>query len=106
MLQEVTVSLGCRLVGFHELGKLPLQNWLEAACHIGLVTFISTFFLQIGGRRFLKYGIVTERLKSTIDNRSVQEDSHVMLWLLFIGGISILAGLDQVWLLQKYRKPP
>lgn len=101
MLQEVIVSVGCRLVRFHPLGGPQLESKLEAACHIGLIAFTTTLFLQFGRRRFLKYGLVAQRLKEVIDREMEEEDDDVMLWLLFIGGISILAEVDQAWLISR-----
>jgi len=100
-LQEVVVSVGCRLVRFHPLCGPQLEIKLESAFHIGLTSFMTTLFIQFGRRRFLKYGLVTQYLKNVIDRGLDEEDNDLMLWLLFIGGTSVLAGADQAWLVSR-----
>ena len=98
MLQEIIVSIGCRLVAFHPLCEPQLESRLDSAYHIGLTAFITTLFLQVGRRRFQKYGLVGQHLKLAIEKGLEEEDNSVMLWLLFVGGISVLEGGDQAWL--------
>lgn len=106
ILQEVIVSLGYRLIRFQAL-RLDTQiaNKLEATIHIGLIAFLTTLFLQAGGRRFLKYGLVARCIRDIVDGispgkgelQTVEEESQ--LWLLFIGGISVLqeTAADRAW---------
>jgi hypothetical protein len=97
-LQELIVSVGCRLVRFHPLSEPQLENRLESAFHIGLTALVTTLFLQFGRRRFLKYGLVTQYLREVIDRGLDGEDNDLMLWLLFLGGISVLKEVDEAWL--------
>ncbi|EXJ79038.1 hypothetical protein A1O3_08539 [Capronia epimyces CBS 606.96] len=102
--QEVIVSLGSRLVRFHPLSGPPLEGRLESACHVGLITFVTTFFLQCGRRRFLKYGLVGQHLRQVIDRGLDKQDDDLMLWILFIGGTSVLADRDHAWLMPKIQR--
>lgn len=101
MLQEVIVSVGYRLIRFHPLGGPQLESKVESAWHIGLAAFTTTLYLQFGRRRFLKYSLVAQRLREVIDRGLDEEDNDLMLWLLFIGGISVLAEVDQTWLVPR-----
>jgi hypothetical protein len=101
MLQEVIVSVCYRLVRFHVLGSPPLESKLDAAYHIGLIAFMTTLFLQIDGRRFLRYTLVSRCLRNVLERRLGDDDSDSLLWLLFIGGISVLEEADQRWAVQQ-----
>lgn len=101
-IQEFIVSVGYRLVRVHTLNGPPLENKLAGAYHIGLIAFITTLFLQSGGRHFLRYKLVARCLESVIERRLSldEEDQDIMLWLLFIGGISVLTEEENdSWLL-------
>jgi hypothetical protein len=60
---------------------------------------MTTLFIQFGRRRFLKYSLVARYLRDVTHRGLDEEDSDLMLRLLFIGGISVLAELDQAWLI-------
>ena len=104
VFQEIIISIGDRLVRFHALGDSPLGMKLEAAYHIGLIVFLTTLFIQIGRRRFLKYGLVGQCLKEVIKRGLDEDDNDLLLWLLFIGGISVLGGADQPWVVLEILK--
>ena len=101
MFQEVIVSVGYRLIRFHPFGGPQLEAKLEPACHIGLVAFTTTLYLQFGRRRFLRYRLVAQRLQEVIERGLDLEDNDLMLWLLFIGGVSVLAEVSQIWLVSR-----
>jgi len=103
VFSEYVVSIGCRLLDFHPLDAENLKQPPERACHMGLAVFLSTLYIQHGRRRFLKYGMVGARLKSTIETCFEDVSAELMLWLLFLGGPSILAAIDESWLMPKIR---
>lgn len=103
-LQEIVISVGYRLIQFRTLNGPGIQIKLDAAYHIGLTTFLTTLFLKLSHRRFLRYRLIAQRLKEVIEEGLDEQESDLMLWLLFIGGISDLAGLDQDWLCSKIRQ--
>lgn len=88
-----------RLVRFLELGGPLLESKLDAVYHIGLIAFMTTLFLQFDGRRFLRYTLVSRCLKSVIQRGIFEIDGDSLLWLLFIGGISVLEETDQRWVI-------
>lgn len=96
-LQEVVVSSGSQLIRFHPLGEPPLEDWLEAAIHIGLTAFLTTFVIRSGPRRFLQYQLVGECLNNVARRGLPDEHRDVLLWLLFVGGISVLSGPGLGW---------
>ncbi|KAK7229755.1 hypothetical protein V2G26_001925 [Clonostachys chloroleuca] len=57
-LQEIIVSVGYRLVQFDSLSSPPMESYPNSVYQIGLIAFLTTLFLQTGGRRFLKYHLV------------------------------------------------
>jgi hypothetical protein len=103
MLQEFLVSIGCRLIRFHPLGDPPLGDRFEEACHAGITAFATTFVIRIGPRRFLHYSLVGQYLKDAIFRGLDGEDSDLLLWLLVIGGISVLSGPDLGWIVPRIR---
>lgn len=87
MFLELLVSICCRLIRF-----LPLQNQkpkckVKAAYHIGLLTFMTTLFLQWDIRRIDEYNKVSERLREVINDDLDNLDSDFVLWFLFIASM-------------------
>jgi hypothetical protein len=103
-LQEVMVSVGHRLIRFHPLCEPQLENEVESAYHIGLIVFVTTLYIQRGRRRFLKYRLVGKCLIETINRSLDEENGDLMLWLLFLGAISVLQDLDRNFLVDKIQK--
>nr|CAQ58441.1 putative leucin zipper protein [Sordaria macrospora] len=132
-LQEFLVSVGCRLIRFRPLsyyqpqtqkGKRPpppqtKQTRIESAIHLGLIALTTTLFLQFGRRRFLRYELVRDCMttlisdwdyhstspSNTSENPADSVEKQTLLWLLHIGGISVLAGPEeQKWLAPKVQE--
>lgn len=134
-LQEFLVSVGCRLIRFRPLSyyqqkpqkvgkRLPSppikQSRIESAIHLGLISLTTTLFLQFGRRRFLRYELVKDCLTSLIiewdysssspptsslSSPAESVENQTLLWLLHIGGISVLAGPEeQKWLAPKVQE--
>ena len=103
VFQDIIISVGCRLLRFHQLDKPRLRSKLESACHIGLVVLSTTLFIQIGRRRFLKYTLVGQYLKDVVEAGVDEGDNDLLLWLLLLGGISVLGGLEERWLAPRIR---
>jgi hypothetical protein len=100
LLQETIVSLGYRLVRLQPLGSPLLRGKLESACHIAITALMTTLFIQIGRRRFLQYELVGQHLKGVVATGLDKEDPDVRLWLLFVGGISVVPECDESWLFE------
>ncbi|KAH8651186.1 hypothetical protein BX600DRAFT_100372 [Xylariales sp. PMI_506] len=102
-LQETIISIGYRLIRFQTLGESELESTLEAAYHIGLLAFLTTFFLQVSGRHFLKYNLINRCLKSAVERQQDAGNQYSVVWLLLVGGISVLTEVDHPWLVPKIR---
>lgn len=103
LFSEFVISIGCRLFRFHPLGETNLRDFTVGAYHIGIATFLSTLYIQYGGRRYLKYGVVGKCLQETIKNCNAIISPATTLWLLLLGGPSVLAEADRTWLLEVLR---
>ncbi|KAF1979765.1 hypothetical protein BU23DRAFT_496621 [Bimuria novae-zelandiae CBS 107.79] len=98
MLQEFVVSVGHRVVQSHPLSETPLKDPVEGAYHIGLAAFVTTLMLQFGRRRYLKFSLVGKCLKEAVMLSLDEEHDGIVLWLLFLGGISVLGDMQDAWL--------
>lgn len=98
-LQEAIVSFGYRLVRFQPMGGPLLGTKIESVCHIALTALMTTLLLQIGRRRFLQYGLVGQHLKDVVGSGLDEVDPDIRLWVLFLGGISVVPERDDNWLL-------
>ncbi|KAB5566070.1 hypothetical protein GE09DRAFT_727896 [Coniochaeta sp. 2T2.1] len=98
-LQEAIASIGYRLSRFQPMASPFPRTKLGSVCHVALTALMTTLFLQIGRRRFLRYGLVGQRLRDVVTS-GLDNDCHdIMLWLLFLGGISVAREDDEEWLL-------
>ncbi|KAF2736683.1 hypothetical protein EJ04DRAFT_575109 [Polyplosphaeria fusca] len=97
-LQEIITSLGCRLTHYHPMSEPSLSDRLSSALHAGLTLFLIKLFTQHGNRRFLPYSLVRRYLIGVIEDGVDAEDEDVILWLCLLGGTSVLASQDHVWL--------
>lgn len=104
MLQETIASFGYRLVHFQPLGVPVFCSPLDSVCHIALTALTTTLFFQIGRRRLMQYELVGKHLKDVVDAGLEDVDPDVRLWLLFVGGVSVLPEREERWLLMKIRE--
>lgn len=61
---------------------------------------ITTLFFQFGRSERLSYDLLAEKFRIAIESRinnGLPQDSF-LLWLLFIGGISVFRSSDETWL--------
>ncbi|EGZ76383.1 hypothetical protein NEUTE2DRAFT_98137 [Neurospora tetrasperma FGSC 2509] len=97
------------------------KSRIESAIHLGLIALTTTLFLQFGRRRFLRYELVKDCMTKLISEWNYCSSSssssssssppaenvenQTLLWLLHIGGISVLAGPEeQKWLAPKVQE--
>jgi hypothetical protein len=99
MLQETIASFGYRLVRFQPVGVPLLRSRLDSICHIALTALTTTLFFQIGRRRLMQYELVGKHLKDVVAAGLEEVDPDVRLWLLFVGGVSVLPEREESWLL-------
>ena len=101
ILQETIASFGYRLVLFQPVGAPLLRSRLDSICHIALTALTTTLFFQIGRRRLMQYELVGKHLKDVVAAGFEDVDPDVRLWLLFVGGVSVLPEREESWLLTK-----
>ncbi|KAH8766446.1 hypothetical protein F5882DRAFT_413810 [Hyaloscypha sp. PMI_1271] len=81
---EIVTSICCRLIRFRQLQSPKPECKREAAYHIGLITFMTTLFLQWDDRRIQEYDSISRRLMKVLDEELDAHDGDLLLWLLFI----------------------
>jgi hypothetical protein len=106
--QANVISICYRLLDFSSLNSPVFNNTLDLSVYLGLTAFVVTIMLQFGNRRFLRQQLLEERLRSFLLHEDYigqnRLDSSLMLWLLFIGRLSVLEDGDETWLLPRMAK--
>ena len=97
LFSEWITSTGCRLLNLETLENAQRLDPNDRACHVGLATLLSTLYIQNGSRRYLKYHLVGTVLKATIETCYDLAQRNLMLWLLLLGGSTVLAERDLCW---------
>jgi hypothetical protein len=96
-VQEITVSIGSRLLHFRPLKSDKPLSPVDAAYHTGLVMYMMSLFLQHGRRRIIDYDLITIRLKEVLDCKQ-ELDDDLALWLMCLGGIWVADDPYRLWL--------
>lgn len=99
---EIVISICCRLIQFRPLQSPKPERKREAAYHIGLITFMTTLFLQWDHRRIQEYHLISQRLREVLDEDFDSNDGDLLLWLLFIASLWF-AGTDSHWLISRIK---
>lgn len=98
--QEIWVSVSYRLLRRHPLVGSRHDKVNDNAWLFGLLALISTFLFRTRRSKRQAYDLLAEMLHDAIervlDDGSM--DSSTILWLLFVGGISVLGLSDRTWL--------
>ncbi|GAD92896.1 hypothetical protein BC1G_08780 [Paecilomyces variotii No. 5] len=95
--------LGYRLIEMRPLGSHCSSNLLEDMVHLGLATFVATFFWSLD-RRAPIIPLLSRSICSVVDRHSqvCKEEEEVLLWLLFIGATCMSNSTnDDIWLVPK-----
>ena len=102
---ELVHSICYRLSRFQPLHEPSSLSDLEDVYHIGLMMFMITLFMQFDhSQRVLKCDAVISRLRSILYRDLAELDNDLVLWILFLGGIWITDGPDDLWLHWKIKK--
>jgi hypothetical protein len=90
--QEVITTLCYRLLDIDSVKGTSLVSPIAKAVHRGLLAFMSTFLLQLGRPRHVRYRLLAQELKAALDNEQFRAsvDPASQLWLLVVAGISVL----------------
>lgn len=99
--QATLVSLSYRLIDISPLKPSSMITGSDKATHLGLMAFLITLQFQFGRRRLLCHELLATQLKAFLQATSikVRNGSFTMLWLLFIGRISVFEEKEESWIL-------
>lgn len=100
--QEVLISVCYRLLHRHPLADNELENGdgsethYQKLCHLGLLALMTTLLFRYKAFRRLSYPLLAERLRNAIDEASSNRlaNDPMLLWFLFVGGVSVFMDAD------------
>ncbi|KUJ07844.1 uncharacterized protein LY89DRAFT_789506 [Mollisia scopiformis] len=102
---EIVISICCRLIRFRPLQSPKPECRREAAYHIGLITFMTTLFLQWDNRRIQGYHLISRRLREVLDEEfDARDDDNLLLWLLFVASLWFKTTSVSYWLVLRIRR--
>lgn len=103
--QNLVVDLGYRLLEYKPPGGEESQNTLQAALHLALTAFMTTFILQFGHQRRVRFNDLAVRLKDALTKpwTCKPENLPFLLWALVVGGISEFGSREYHWLLPRIK---
>jgi hypothetical protein len=103
--QELLISIYYRLLNRYPLASDFFRNDHENAYYLGMLALMSTIFFNYGKFRRLPYDLLASKLHAAIEkalcNKALEEST--ILWLLFVGGISIFGADNWAWLSQELK---
>jgi hypothetical protein len=99
---ETLLLLGYELLHISPLGGPRPTNHLDNVVHLGLTAFIMAFFRGFDGK-ISGIPLLSELVRSAIKEHfnEERECQELLLWLLFIRGVSIFGQTDDAWLIAK-----
>ncbi|KAK6344639.1 hypothetical protein TWF718_006597 [Orbilia javanica] len=104
MFQEILISAGYRLFHMHPLDMPRTVSGADNICHLALLAMIATMLIRKGHSR-LSYpflaGLFHEALVETAGEQEIEDG--LLLWVLFMAGISVFNVKDDNWLSLKLR---
>lgn len=95
---ELIISICYRLLRFRLLGSPTQRDDTEGALHLGSTIVMMTVFLQLGNRRMIDYTLVSQRLQEALNDRLLEADVELYLWLAIIGSIWISRDDESGWI--------
>jgi hypothetical protein len=104
--QDILIS-GCyRLLNRYPLAGDRPETSNDNALYLGLLALVTTMLFQHGRALRLTYDLLAEKLRGAIRDTSTNGpmEETTLLWLLFIGGISVFGPNDRSWLLLQIKK--
>ncbi len=111
--QEVLLSVCYRLLHHQPLADNELGNWdgrephYQQLCHLGFLALMTTLLFRYKAFKRLSYPLLAERLRRTVDEVSSNRPANdpMLLWFLFVGGISVFIDADtRKWLSPHIKK--
>ncbi|KAF3937522.1 hypothetical protein ABW19_dt0208379 [Dactylella cylindrospora] len=103
--QEILISIFYRLLHCYPLGERMPANDAEEACYLALLASLSTMFVRFEHSK-ISYQLLTDKLRVAILGLagSTSTDASTLLWLLFVGRVSVFSLSDDTWLLPQIKK--
>lgn len=105
--QDILISVVCRLLHRCPLTDDTLGNRDRTdAYQLGILALMTTLLFQHGRRQRISYALMAQRLRQATENLERQGlvGSTILLWLLFIGGVSVFHAGDRDWILPQIRR--
>lgn len=98
--EDALISLAYRLIYLRPLGREATGTSTENAYHLGAVAVLWTVLFESGRLHRSPYSLLAEKLRDAVDTllAAGTEQNELLLWLLFISGISVLRPTDKTWL--------
>ena len=104
--EETLISVSYRLLYLYPLNGEGSKDSNDNAYHLGVLALLMTLLYQYGRLHRGPYDLLADKLRSaatTIFNEGSNADVTLLLWLLFIGGISVFGPVDVPWLHHEIR---
>ncbi|KAF2493962.1 hypothetical protein BU16DRAFT_562918 [Lophium mytilinum] len=99
IFHDTLILLGYRLVRIRPLGGPRSTSPLINIVHLGLALFLMTLLRRLD-RRIVEIPLLSQLAHSAAkEELEDEEESHeLLLWVLFIGGVSVFKQIDDAWL--------
>lgn len=104
-LEDALSSLAYRLLHLHPIIGDTMENIVENAYHLGAVALLWTIMFESGRLHRSPYTLLAERIREAVNALigAGTDATPLVLWLLFVGGISVLGSNDKGWLYSRIK---
>jgi hypothetical protein len=98
--EDALISLVYRFLFFRPLGWEAMEDHIGNAYHLGAITILWSVLFESGKLHRRPYDLLASRLRDAVDRLSKVEtdEQEMLLWMLFVGGTSVLGPRDRSWL--------
>ena len=103
--EDALISLSYRLLYLHPLGYGAALDPVSNAYHLGSVALLWTIMFESGRLHRSRYSLLANRIQNAVDLLIAvgSDTSLLVLWLLLLGGISVMRHDDKSWLYERVR---
>lgn len=103
--EDALISLAYRLLHLRPLNSNAMESTVEHAYHLGAVALLWTIMFESGRLHRNPYTLLAESTRKAVDAliAAGTDATPFILWLLFVGGISVLSFQDSDWLYARIR---
>jgi hypothetical protein len=98
--EDALISLAYRLLHLRPLNSDAMESTVELAYHLGAVALLWTVMFESGRLHRNPYTLLAESIRKAVNAliAAGTGETALVLWLLFVGGISVLGFDDMPWL--------